>query len=64
MNILDIYLTEMNNADLKKLAKGDDIDKIINAYTKANDEQRDMIMSLVDKKIKKQLSKMIDGGLL
>ena len=61
---MDIYLTEMNNADLKKIAKGDNIDKIIDAYTDANDDQKDMIMGLVDKKVKKQLNKMIDGGLL
>jgi hypothetical protein len=64
MKMIDIYLIEMNNANLKKISKGDNISKIIDAYTDANDDQKDMIMSLVDKNIKKQLSKMIDGGLL
>ena len=61
---MDLYLTEMSNSDLRKVAKGKKIDKIIDAYTDASDDQKKMIMDLVDDKTKKELQKMVDGGLL
>jgi len=64
IKLMDLYLTEMSNSDLRKVAKGKKIDKIIDAYTDASDDQKKMIMDLVDDKTKKELQKMVDGGLL
>ena len=61
---LDMYITEMNNADLKKLTKGKNISKIVDAYTNADGKGKEAIMASVDVKTKKQLNKMIEGGLL
>jgi len=62
--MIDVYLTEMDNVDLKKLVKSKKIDKIIDAYTEASKDQRKMIMKLVDDKTKEELEKFIEGGLL
>ena len=61
---LDMYITEMNSADLKKLANGKNISKIVSAYTNADDKGKEAIMASVDAKTKKQLDKMIEGGLI
>ena len=61
---LDMYITEMNSADLKKLVNGKNISKIVSAYTNADDKGKEAIMASVDAKTKKQLDKMIEGGLI
>ena len=62
--LLDLYLTEMNKNDLLKLVKGADLKNIIDVMSKSSDEDKSLILKSVDKNIKKQLDKMIKGGLI
>ena len=64
MNLLDVYITEMNKNDLNKLVKGNNLDKIIDVMTKATEEDKAMILKSVDKETREKLDRMIKGGLL
>ena len=62
--LLDIYLTEIKQNDLMKLVKDANLKNIIDVISNSTEEEKALILKSVDKDIKKELNKLIKGGLI
>ena len=64
MDRLSLYINEMVGNDIRKAVKSKDISKIVDIMIDMDDDEKQEILQMVDKKTRQELEKMIEGGLI